>query len=538
MRNRHQPSIDGFIPRRPATPNQRATPYGLQPSEGHGLSRPTVDRDTPNTPPVITPEKGHGLVRSEIEESLNQINDEPDTSKRPRRKSPTKRKKIIKRILLGLLLIVLAGGAYIGVKTLLAGSDIFKGDLFGLVQSAPLKTDANGRSNVMIFGTSEDSDAHNANGGQGAPLLTDSIMVLTVDQEKKDAFMVSVPRDMYVEYGRACTEGYSGRINSIYECYSNFGEDEAAGTEALRQAVSRVVGMDIQYTAQVNYTVVEDLVDAVGGISVEIESDDPRGIYDPNFDWQCGYRCNMVKYPNGPTGNIDGEHALALARARNANGGYGLARSNFDREQYQQKIIKAIREKAVSAGTLTNIGKVTSIIDALGDNLRTNFETKEVRTVISLANEIPSDKIISIDIGSVDPPIYRYINIGGASIITPTSGDFNYTSISQYIKQQISSDPVVREAAKVGVYNGSGVVGAAQATADELMAKNFTISDIGNAPSGDYPAITVYDITGDKPKTKQKLESIYGVTAVAGPPPVNVIGLDIVVLIGQAPAAE
>src|SRR5690606_30633859 len=122
-------------------------------------------------PPVITPEKGHGLVRSEIEESLSQI-DQQSGQKKKRRKLPLNRKKFIKRLLIALLLIVLAGGVFLGIKALIASGNIFKGDLFGLVQSAPLKTDANGRSNILIFGTSEDSDAHQANGGQGAPFLT------------------------------------------------------------------------------------------------------------------------------------------------------------------------------------------------------------------------------------------------------------------------------------------------------------------------------------------------------------------------------
>lgn len=122
-------------------------------------------------------------------------------------------------------------------------------------------------------------------------------------------------------------------------------------------------------------------------------------------------------------------------------------------------------------------------------------------------------------------------------MLTPTSGDFDYSSISQYVRKQISSDPIVREAAKIGVYNGSGVAGKAQEEADKLTAKNFTVSDIGNAIAGDYPAVAIYDMTSSKPKTKQRLESIYGATAVTTPPPVNVFGMDFVILIGKAPAS-
>lgn len=535
----NRPSIDGFIPRRRrVVSNQSRGHVGLQPSTeaSHGLARPEQAQSSTPEYTALRPEQHHGLTRSELDESLSSIEQEEQQQKKRKRRLP--RKKVIKRVALSLLAVLLLVGGYLGVKVLIASGNIFKGNLLGLVQSAPLKEDSNGRSNILIFGTSEDSDAHNANGGQGAPYLTDSMMVLSVDQDKKDAYMVSIPRDLYVEFdGEACTSGYSGRINEVYQCFSDFGKDEQAGTRALQKKAGEVLGMEIQYTVQVNYTVVKDVVDAVGGISVVIESDDPRGIYDPNFDWQCDYKCNLVKYPNGPTGNINGEKALALARARNASGGYGLARGNFDREQNQQKIIKAIREKAVSVGTLTDLGKVTNLLDALGDNLRTNFETKEIRTLMGLGTDIPNDKIISINLDDADPPVYKFVNVAGASMLSPTSGDFNYSSIIQYVRQQISSDPIVREQAKIGIYNGSGVAGVAGQEADKLRADGYVIVDnaVGNAPDGRYAAYELYDLTQKKPGTKKKLESRYGVEAKTSTPSVSVVGLDFVIVIGKAP---
>lgn len=541
MRSDQQPSIDGFIPRRKMTqsqPTQGAS--GLQPSrEGsQGFSRPGSSEEGVAAHNALKPEQHHGLTRSDFDESLGGISDEEKQQRHSRKKHVSK-KKLIKRILLVLLVIALLVGGYLGVKVLIASGNIFKGNLLGLVQSTPLRTDDNGRSNILVFGTSEDSDAHNANGGQGAPYLTDSMMVVSIDQEKKDAYMVSVPRDMYVDFdGEACTSGYSGRINEVYQCFSNFGEDESGGTAKLREKVSQVTGLEVQYTAQVNYTVVKDVVDAVGGVSVVIDSDDPRGVYDPNFDWQCNFQCNLVKYENGPTGTMNGEEALALARARNASGGYGLAGGNFDREQYQQKILKAIQEKAVSAGTLTNIGKVTSLVDALGKNLRTNFETSEIRTLMDLGNTIPSDQIVSIDLSSADPAVYTGTNVGGGSLLTPTSGDFNYTSITQYIKQQISSDPVIREQAKIGIYNGSETAGAAGDLAEALRDEGFTVVDnaIGNAVDGDYAAYEIYDMSGEKSATVKRLEGMYNTTAKTSAPPVNVTGLDIVIVIGPGAA--
>src|SRR5690606_25089293 len=145
-----------------------------------------------------------------------------------------------------------------------------------------------------IFGTSEDSEGGNHPGAW----LTDSIMVVSVDQNKKDAFTFNIPRDLWVQYDTTCLSGTEGRINALYACHSNDGQNGEAGTDALRKTLTEVTGMDIQYYAHVNYSVIRDAVNAVGGVEVVIESRDPRGILDRNFDWECNYECHYVKYEN------------------------------------------------------------------------------------------------------------------------------------------------------------------------------------------------------------------------------------------------
>lgn len=537
--NRRQPSIDGFIPRRPVSPDTEVSgEFGLRRTEegARGLDH-TQAAPQPNTP-AIRPEADHGLERQGIISALDDIDsdkNQPPAPKKGRSWRNRLSKKGIKRLLIVLGILILSVGGYVGVRALLAAGNIFRGDLLGLVQSAPLKTDSNGRSNVLVFGTSED----NYEGGmqhEGA-YLTDSIMVVSVDQVKNDAYMISIPRDLWVKFGAACNAGYEGKINELFGCYSNGGENEEEGANALKSKISEVTGLDIQYYAHLNYTVVEQAVDAVGGVNVEIDSSDPRGIYDPNFDWRCDYQCNLVKYPNGPTGTIDGERALALARARNAQGGYGLDRGNFDREQYQQKIMRALVEKAVSAGTVTNVGKVTSLLDALGSNLRSNFETNEIRTIMRLAQDIPQDQMISIDLAKEGELAVTTDSVGGASVVRPVSGLYDFGSVQAYIIRQMSqNDPVVREAAKIGIYNGSSVAGVAKTTSDELFDKGLEVVDVGNAPEGDYEAYELYDLTNTKSATKQKLEEIYGVKSRSGPAPLSVAELDFVIIVGRAPA--
>jgi anionic cell wall polymer biosynthesis LytR-Cps2A-Psr (LCP) family protein len=291
----------------------------------------------------------------------------------------------------------------------------------------------------------------------------------------------------------------------------------------------------VQYYAHLNYTVVRDAVNAVGGVDVKIESSDPRGILDRNFDWRCKYTCYYVKYANGETAHLDGEHALALSRARNASGGYGLPGGNFDREKNQQKVVKALREKAVSAGTLTNVGKVTSLIDALGNNLKTNFETKEIRTLISLGSDIPSEAIKPISLVEEGEEQVTTGNVGGASIVRPIAGLSDYSDIQAYVNKKLTSNAITQEGAQIVVLNGSQVVGVGQKEADKLTTKGFTVTTVANAPAGTYARVEIYQIGKGMDATKAKLKQLYNVKTIkTTTPPVAVAsGTNFVVIIGQ-----
>lgn len=554
-----KPTVDGFIPRRMPAPDSEQQGPGFGggfrriPLQSEG--RPAVDsagstHGAESRAPVSA-EKG-GLRRSDVDDSLREIDDQSAQEKQPDRKRgslKSQRRKWIKRAIVALIIILLLAGAWIGFKLLVASSSVFKGDVFGLIQHKDLKMDANGRSNFLILGTSEDDPGHEAS------YLTDSIMVVSFDQKAKNAYMISIPRDLYVKYGMSCLSGYSGKINEYFAC-SDDGTDEKA--EENRQAQSReffgkIVGLDIQYSAHVNYSVMRDVVNAIGPITVNIEgSGGAPGVMDSNFDWKCKggdaraslatmkKNCppngHFIDYPNGPA-TLDAEHALYLAQARgDAEPTYGLGRSNFDRELNQQKIMVAIKEKATSTGTLTNISKVTGLIDAIGDNLRSNIETGEVRTLVDLARDMPSSAIQSVNMIDADPALFTTTSFANSgSVVVPTDGTYDYSRIQAFIKKKLNSSPIAKEGARVVVLNGSGVAGAAQVEADKLTALGMEIEDVANAPSGSYPANIVYQLHTTKPATAQKLAKLYGAEPKKGTPPIEVSSeVDFVVIIAAS----
>jgi len=546
MKKNTHSSVDGFIPRRAGAQlgslheNEKETPIDRSLHTGNKQSREVVG--------VAREQKIIG--RSDIDDSLREIDDpELENGSRRSRRAQKKRDKrekkankkpqrkivrIIKWVLIGLLIILLSIGGYLAFKAINASDSVFKGNIFDLVKHDPLKEDVNGRSNFLVLGTSEDDPGHDGSN------LTDTIIIVSINQKTKDAFTFSIPRDLQVEYGQACAEGYSGKINSYFSCIDE-GEDDAAEQARLtgmQKFVGDITGMDIQYGVHVNYTVMRDVVKAIGNsITVNIESRDPNGQMDSNFDWKCGPNYSkrkqvcppnghFIDYPNGPA-VLDAEHALYLAQARgDREPTYGFEQSNPDRERNQQKILVAIRDKAISSGTLTNIGSVTGLIDALGSNLRTNVATKEIQTLVALAKDIPSDKIISIDLHKDGEFVFD-----GAG--QPVEGKYEYGDLRAYLNKKITAEPFVKEEPHVTVLNGSGIAGKAQIEADKLSAKGFLVDDVDNAPDGTYPAYTVYQIDAKKPLTAAKLKSLYNVTLITTAPPVSVVGdTDFLIIIG------
>ena len=272
------------------------------------------------------------------------------------------------------------------------------------------------------------------------------------------------------------------------------------------------MGLDIQYYIHADWTALVQAIDAVGGVDVTIESDDPRGIYDSSTG---------IKYANGEVAHLDGEKALALARARNHNyGDYGLSGGNYDREKNQQKILAAFQQKAMSAGTLLNPVAVNNLIDSLGNNLITSFETGHVQTLIDIASNLQADHIKQLPFVGRDDGgpnlIATYAPNGTYLGEAPVAGVYDYSEIQAYVAQNLSSDPVVMEGATIDVLNGSDQAGLAAKKAEELEDDNYTIGSIDNAPASTTESVTIYQLNSDMTNTAAALKDKYGVEPIQG----------------------
>lgn len=342
-----------------------------------------------------------------------------------------------KRFLLALLALGLLAGIFIGGKFLINAGKAFDGNLFGLFRNDKLRGEDEGRVNILLAGNSSDDQGHS-----GAE-LTDSLMVVSIDTKNDTAFMMSIPRDLYVDIPG---NGYA-KINEVYadgekEKFSETGYPDG-GMGLLSKVVSQNFGLELHYYSLVNYTAFREAVDAVGGIEVNIQSSDQRGLYDPSRDWTKPYRAPLVKLPNG-LNHLDGQEALNLARARgNAAGSYGYAQSDFTRTTNQRLMMVALKEKAATAGVVANPVRIASLLDSFGNNVTTDFKTNEVRRLYDISKKIPGDKITSVGLNDVDGKnlLMSYRTRSGQSALVPAAGLDDYSDIQAYLNELMAPPP-------------------------------------------------------------------------------------------------
>lgn len=381
-----------------------------------------------------------------------------------------------------------------------------------IADTVPFEEDVQGRTNVLIFGT----EGYNMNGDVGdgqhdGSQLTDSIMVISFDQDTKDVALISLPRDLKVP--RAC---YAGKINEVYSCHNDNGSNEQAGAETLARQVGEVLGIDIQYWAHVNWGSLVQIVDNLGGITVTLDED----IND------VSYTGAIIKA--GVPVTLNGDAASGLARAR-----HGTIGGDFTRGNTQQKIVIAIVQKVLESQL--GWGQALNLLNILGDNLRTNLAAENFKSGFVMISGFDINNIRQVPLMDYNNDIYYLstANINNISFVVPALGEGNYDDIQAYVRQMLNSDPTVREGATIAVLNATDEVGVAGAERNRLTEKGYNVVEVGDAANESCQEKYCVFVTNDsKPATKAALEQAYGVTAQPLNDSLPWTNADVIVVIG------
>lgn len=189
---------------------------------------------------------------------------------------------------------------------------------------------------------------------------SDTLIVVTFNPETLTATMLSIPRDSYVPI--SC---FSGNEKSKIT-HSGW-----QGIDCVENTIEDFLDINIDYYVKLNFKGLVNLVDALGGIDVEV----PQDLCTDSSD-RTGEVC--IKAGNQ---HLNGEEALVLARNRKQ-----LARGDIDRGLNQQIVVKGILNAVQN--NITNVNALSKLLDTLSKNMDTNFTTDEILSFYNVGKDI------------------------------------------------------------------------------------------------------------------------------------------------------
>ncbi len=439
----------------------------------------------------------------------------------PRYNAPERPKRVVKRksllrktLVKGtafLFICLLASGGFFSWRAYTNLHKVFHGNTTVAALSekpvAPtlLKGEGDGRVNVLLLGIGGSTHA----GGD----LTDSIVVLSVDPINNTAAMLSVPRDMWVKMP-VNYFGATQKINAAYSSakYKHLGKVDLSGkdTEAVQaglnaadEAIQEVLGIPVHYNVLINFQAFRQAVDTVGGVTIDVKEQ----LYDPTMAWENKW--NPVLAPVGVQ-QMDGVKALMYARSRETS-------SDFARSERQRQIMLGLKDKVLSAGTLSNPAKIDGLMNAFGNNVYSDLSTQGASRLYEISKKIDDSKVASLGLAQAPNILVTTDRVGTASVVRPKAGFNNYADIQHYVRTQLPDGYIIKEKAPVAV------LAPTQKSADEqaalLRSYGYSVVSASVAAAPADGKNKMFDLSaGKNAYTKNYLQKRYGVIAATNLP--------------------
>ena len=377
------------------------------------------------------------------------------------------------------------------------------------------------RLNILLLGVDQRAGDKTFN--------TDTMIVVSIDPVTKNVALFSLPRDTVDVPLPASAQGvfgrvYAGKINSLWTNARNRpdafpGVGNARGYNAIKEALGTLYGLNIQYYVMVNFQGFQQVVDTLGGVTIDVQNP----VVDDQYPADNGTD-ERVYIPAGVQ-HMTGAQALIYARSRHGS-------SDFDRASRQQRVVLSIREQTSPQTVLANL---QSLLTTLKTSFKTDIPLDQLPALIQLSSQINTANIRSYVFA---PPRFESQNYPISTNLFP-----NVSLIRSTVANAFKIDPALEalrdavstEDGTVWVVNGSGRSGQANSLVAYLEYQGLTaIAQTQRPPT--IPANTVIKVYNGRetelPVTVALLEKIFGVQVqLVNDPSVTV---DIIVTTGKA----
>lgn len=324
-------------------------------------------------------------------------------------KRQKQKRKIVTLIVEVVCLLVLLVVLYAFNLVSKVGFDIFGNEEAGINEDLADDTllTLKGYTNIAIFGLDNRSSG-NYSGGN-----SDVIMIASIDNQTKDIKLVSVYRDTYLSVG-------DGKYNKANSAYARGGAKQAV------QMLNSNLDLDITEYVCVDWGAVIEVVDALGGVEIEVESSEVKYLnqYVSDMAKEIGSNSTQIKGAGKQT--LNGAQATAYARIRYTAG------SDFKRSSRQRIVLEAMLNKAKDA----SLGTLLEICNAAFDDISTSLELSEI---LGLAKYIADYSIVSTT-GFPFEMTTKTLSGSGSTVI-PVGLEDDVTMLHEYLFETDDYEP-------------------------------------------------------------------------------------------------
>ncbi len=294
---------------------------------------------------------------------------------------------------------------------------------------------------------------------------TDTLIVVSIDPTTKQVAMFSLPRDSWGipmppgPLQQAYGSTYNAKINSFFTAVRNRpdlvpGNKNTRGYNGLKEVLGNLYGLDIKYFVEVNFDGFKQVVDALGGVTINVQVP----VTDDQYPADTGREARIYI----PTGiqHMTGAQALVYARSRHES-------DDFDRAYRQQRVLTSLREQADIA---TLIPRIPQLLAAVKQTVATDIPKSELAKLAGLAG--------SVDTKNIRSYVFAYPRYGTQT--PPSAPIYKYLPDVSKIRRAVANafkvDPQLedtraalgQENASIWVLNGSGLPGQASTLAAYL----------------------------------------------------------------------
>jgi len=336
--------------------------------------------------------------------------------------------------------------------------------------------------------------------GDTGPGLTDTVIVAFLDPQNLNAGLISIPRDTWVEvpdYGPY-------KINQAYSLGEAYGYP-GGGPGILMDTAGDLLGIEIDYYAQVDFEAFVVLVDAVDGVLVNVHE---TILVQQNAQMK-GPMKKLLPGEQVLTGNL----ALGYVRTR------ATVEGDFGRTKRQQQVLVGLQKKIFSYEILpVLLPRLPGLYRDLVSHVETNLSLNQL---ISLAWTVRDIDPRNISTRVINQPIVEAgFNDRGEYVLFPDLDKIRKiwsdmqqiaaTPVPEPTRESTLNEYVIEENARVKILNGTVSAGLASETADFLIANGINVTEVGNADKFKDQTY-IYDYSGN-PHTIQLILNLMGYT--------------------------